>query len=342
MTDRRALPILLLIIGCILTSGCHHDFKQRYNALRTDLEIARERGGQWCAAKDFASAEAFLYLAKSQEENRNTKLGLAYLDYVKGHVSSALSKCSDCQTDLDFDGIRDIDDSDPYRAEDYDGWQDQDGIPDPDNDGDGFLDSEDACPNSPEDLDGWQDSDGCPEIDNDMDTIPDGRDKCPMAVEDIDGWEDEDGCPDPDNDFDMIPDADDACPNAPETFNDFLDDDGCPDFIPKKRKIIRLPKVTFIGNSLNLTSRSVTGLESFAKVYLLASEELYVRLESYTDRRGTTETLKQRTKDRAEEIKRILVEYGLDADHITTFGFGRPSKPTKRSGYWVEFVIYQR
>lgn len=341
MKGPKGIKILLMIV-VIMAVGCQGDFKQRYSGLRTDLEIVRELGGQWCAPKDFASAEAYLFFAKTEASNRNTKLAMAYLDYVKGHITTAKAKCTNCKVDLDFDGIRDLDDSDPYQAEDYDGWQDHDGIPDPDNDGDGFLDADDRCPNSPEDFDNWQDDDGCPEIDNDFDGIPDGRDQCPMAVEDIDGWQDEDGCPDPDNDFDGIPDGADACPNAPETYNNFLDDDGCPDFLPKRIKIIRLPKnIRFIGSTLKLPNTAIAELNKFSEL-CLENPELYIRIEGYTDRGGTADKLNTLTKERAEEIKRILIDFGLDQGRITTFGFGKKEGKTNRTGYWVEFVIYQR
>ena len=48
--------------------------------------------------------------------------------------------------------------------EDQDGFQDTDGVPDPDNDGDGFLDSEDYCPNEPEIYNNYLDDDGCPDV----------------------------------------------------------------------------------------------------------------------------------------------------------------------------------
>jgi outer membrane protein OmpA-like peptidoglycan-associated protein len=54
----------------------------------------------------------------------------------------------------------------------------------------------DQCPNDPEDKDGFQDQDGCPDPDNDHDGIPDVRDKCPNEPETFNGFEDEDGCPD--------------------------------------------------------------------------------------------------------------------------------------------------
>jgi hypothetical protein len=166
--------------------------------------------------------------------------------------------------DRDHDGVPDVSDRCPDEPEDRDGFQDDDGCPDPDNDGDGIPDALDKCPNEPEDFDGFQDDDGCPDLDNDGDGIPDLKDacpnekedgkgkrptdgcpstsedsdgdgipdptdKCPDEPEDKDGFQDDDGCPDYDNDGDGIPDAYDACPNEPEDLDGFEDNDGCPD-----------------------------------------------------------------------------------------------------------------
>jgi len=67
---------------------------------------------------------------------------------------------------------------------------------DNDPDKDGIVGDADKCPNEPEDKDGFQDEDGCPDPDNDGDGIPDATDKCPNEPEDKDGFQDEDGCPD--------------------------------------------------------------------------------------------------------------------------------------------------
>ena len=48
-----------------------------------------------------------------------------------------------------------------------------------DRDGDGIVDAIDKCPDEPEDFDGFEDEDGCPDPDNDRDGIPDVQDKCP-------------------------------------------------------------------------------------------------------------------------------------------------------------------
>jgi outer membrane protein OmpA-like peptidoglycan-associated protein len=58
------------------------------------------------------------------------------------------------------------------------------------------MDVSDTCPNHPEDLDGFQDEDGCPDPDNDRDGTLDINDKCKMKPETVHKFEDADGCPD--------------------------------------------------------------------------------------------------------------------------------------------------
>ncbi len=144
-----------------------------------------------------------------------------------------VSKGSDCApgpelTDSDEDSVFDATDKCPDAVEDIDGWEDEDGCPDPDNDGDGVTDGDDNCPDEPEDPDQFQDDDGCPDLDNDHDNVPDATDKCPNEAEDMDGREDEDGCPD-DDDGDGVPDAQDQCPAALEDQDGWEDEDGCPE-----------------------------------------------------------------------------------------------------------------
>jgi outer membrane protein OmpA-like peptidoglycan-associated protein len=65
-----------------------------------------------------------------------------------------------------------------------------------DTDGDGIPDAVDKCPDRAEDFDGFEDQDGCPDIDNDMDRVLDIADKCPNVPETYNGFDDDDGCPD--------------------------------------------------------------------------------------------------------------------------------------------------
>jgi OOP family OmpA-OmpF porin len=157
--------------------------------------------------------------------------------------------------DSDGDGIPNGRDRCPLVPEDRDGFEDEDGCPDPDNDHDGVPDAEDRCPSVAEDIDGFEDEDGCPDPDNDHDGIPDLEDKCPNEAEDGKPPFPHDGCPvrpvaatplpaaeaepepeidaaacaESDRDHDGIPDARDRCPDQPETINGVEDDDGCPD-----------------------------------------------------------------------------------------------------------------
>ena len=157
-------------------------------------------------------------------------------------------------SDRDHDGIPDELDKCPDQPEDFDGFQDDDGCPDPDNDNDGVLDEDDECPNEAgpasnngcplkdrdgdgllnevdkcPDVPGPIENQGCPDVDTDGDGIVDRLDQCPNEPEDKDGFQDEDGCPDPDNDGDGLPDLNDLCPNQAEDFEGIDDEDGCPE-----------------------------------------------------------------------------------------------------------------
>jgi OmpA-OmpF porin, OOP family len=133
--------------------------------------------------------------------------------------------------DRDKDGVFDVNDKCPDEPEDRDGFQDNDGCPDPDNDFDTLPDAKDKCPNEAEDVDQFDDEDGCPEGDNDKDGIPDIQDACPNAAEDGKGKRPKDGCPSTteDSDGDGIPDTTDKCPDEVEDRDNFQDDDGCLD-----------------------------------------------------------------------------------------------------------------
>ncbi len=65
-----------------------------------------------------------------------------------------------------------------------------------DQDADGVADGDDQCEHLAEDLDGFEDDDGCPEPDNDQDMILDEDDRCPNEAAEIGRDEDEDGCTD--------------------------------------------------------------------------------------------------------------------------------------------------
>ncbi len=231
--------------------------------------------------------------------------------------------------DNDNDGILDVDDRCPNIAEDRDGDHDEDGCPeanrDGDRDGDGIPDSRDKCPDDPEDKDGFEDLDGCPELDNDKDGIPDKADSCPDDAEDKDKFEDEDGCPDPDNDKDQIPDVKDKCPNDPETYNGFQDEDGCPDkgkVIIEGSDIVILDKVQFETNSAKILPQSNEILDAVASTMKGHPEFLVMEVAGHADERSTDEHNLSLTKQRAQSVMEAMQKRGVAAKRLVSQGYG--------------------
>ena len=228
--------------------------------------------------------------------------------------------------DQDRDGIADEDDECPNEAEDYDGFEDADGCPDPDNDRDQVLDVKDGCPMVPEDHDGFEDEDGCPDDDNDKDGIADEQDQCRNDPEDIDGFEDTDGCPDNDNDGDGILDADDQCKNEPENVNGNKDEDGCPDNDPKALivggRIELFEKVYFSFGKSTLMSQSYPLLNDVVDVLVSHPGIREIQVAGHTDSVGPDPFNKDLSQLRAEAVAAYLVSHGVDASRVTAKGYG--------------------
>jgi large repetitive protein len=228
--------------------------------------------------------------------------------------------------DRDGDGILDADDQCPDDPEDVDGFEDEDGCPDPDNDQDGILDKDDQCPMDPEDIDGFEDEDGCPDPDNDQDGILDVNDLCPNDAEDFDKFEDTDGCPDLDNDQDGIPDTRDACPNDPETVNEYEDEDGCPDVAPRVqirgKKIIIMEKVFFEFDKAIIKRESYGILDAVAELLMEHDEIRKVRIEGHTDFKGSRRYNIRLSNRRAAAVRRYLVSRGVGSSRLVSKGYG--------------------
>ena len=199
---------------------------------------------------------------------------------------------------------------------------------DNDPDKDGILGDADKCPNEAEDKDGFQDDDGCPDPDNDGDGIPDAADKCPNEPEDKDGFQDEDGCPDPDNDGDGVLDADDKCPTEPETKNGFQDADGCPDEIPAKLKQFTgvIQGINFKVSDAALQTTSNATLDKAVAV-LKEFGDLKLEIQGHTDDQplkagGKYADNQALSQARADSVKAYFVSKGIEEARLTAKGFG--------------------
>ena len=234
--------------------------------------------------------------------------------------------------DNDKDGIPDELDSCPNDPETYNGYKDEDGCPDGvvrDRDGDGIPDDVDKCPDQPEDFDGFEDEDGCPDPDNDKDGIPDKVDLCPNDPEDFDGFEDEDGCPDPDNDHDRIPDKLDKCPNEPETYNGFEDEDGCPDkglVVVQRGKLEIMDKIYFETDKDEILPRSFPLLDQIAGTIKGHPEIKLIEVQGHADERGDDEHNLDLTDRRAKSVVRALEDRDVSLGRLRGKGYGE-TKP---------------
>jgi len=193
-----------------------------------------------------------------------------------------------------------------------------------DKDGDGIPNDVDKCPTEPEDKDGFQDDDGCPDPDNDNDGIPDALDKCPNDAEDKDGFEDTDGCPDPDNDRDGIPDAVDKCPNEPETVNKYKDEDGCPDEVPAEVKKFTgvIEGINFKTGSAEILPGSFAILDRALKV-LQDYPDVNLEISGHTDNRGKATYNLTLSQHRADSVKLYFVSRGVSSSRLTSVGYGK-------------------
>jgi len=219
--------------------------------------------------------------------------------------------------DRDGDGIADDVDQCPDDPEDFDGFEDEDGCPDPDNDGDGVLDVDDQCPN----IAGPAEFYGCPNNDRDFDGIPNINDQCPDQPEDFDGYQDEDGCPEDDNDGDGVPDLVDECPMVPGPASN----NGC----PVERKLVKVEddqiklneRVHFRTAKSDILASSYPLLNEVADV-LNDNPKIHVRIEGHTDSRGKAAYNMKLSQERAASVMRYLLGRGIDPSRLESQGYG--------------------
>lgn len=225
--------------------------------------------------------------------------------------------------DRDADGIPDSVDKCVDQPEDKDGFQDEDGCPEPDNDGDGLLDAADKCPNEA----GPIQNIGCPVLDADGDGLNDSVDQCPNEAEDLDGFKDEDGCPDLDNDADGVPDPADKCPLDPGP----PDNNGCPKqyslVVVTKEKIEIKKQIKFAVASAKIVgTESQKILSEVAQALKDTASIKKVRIEGHTDSDGSDESNLKLSQNRADSVKSALIRLGIDPARLDAVGYGE-TKP---------------
>ena len=201
----------LVLAALPLFAACPgSQLKRELVAVKANIDQARNQGAYLCAPVELAMAESHYDF---------TAADLYYGDYLAAKDNFAVAERNAREA---------LEKSPPNACK----FQDERPVIVPkvgDRDGDGILDDVDKCPDDPEDKDGFEDEDGCPDPDNDQDGIMDADDACPNDKGEPSSDPKKNGCPSTDRDGDGIPNDQDKCPDQPETYNGVDDDDGCPD-----------------------------------------------------------------------------------------------------------------
>jgi outer membrane protein OmpA-like peptidoglycan-associated protein len=219
--------------------------------------------------------------------------------------------------DGDGDGVPDLRDecpsTTPAAAIDAAGCE-------PDGDADGVADAADLCPGTT--VGHYVDRRGC-EPDADRDGVPDDYDLCPgtATTETVD----DQGCRlrAADADHDGIADDIDRCRDSPPGAP--VDARGCP--LPRARV---LGGVGFDSGSARLGAGAGMVLDEVASL-LRGDPALTVRIGGHTDGTGSRATNRRLSEQRAQAVRRYLIEQGIDPDRLSVAGYG-PDRPLADNG----------
>lgn len=325
-------PCVLLFL-CGACAG--EDLAARVGDVRQKLELARSKGAYGCAPKALAAGEANAEFAERDFDKGEYFVAKDHLEMAQAAASEALRVASDertCPKPKPQPSRRNAPVADPIA----------------DRDADGVPDVRDRCPDEPEDQDGFQDDDGCPDPDNDQDGIQDAADKCPNEPEDQDGFQDDDGCPDPDNDQDGVLDATDRCPSEQGP----AANEGCPpklDLVTVTEDKIELKQAVFFQTAKAVILPQSFGLLDEVATVLQSRPSLHVRIEGHTDSRGGRAYNLRLSQSRADSVKAYLVGKGIASDRMEAKGYG-PDQPIdnnktsagRERNRRVEFMITQQ
>lgn len=169
------------------------------------------------------------------------------------------------------------------------------------------------------------------EADGDADGLSDAVDRCIYEAEDRDGFQDEDGCPDIDDDGDGFLDADDRrrigalaidCRDRPEDFDGVEDDDGCPDALPiVDCQIVPSASLRFRKDKAELEPSSAADLDQIVETLKLYPE-LELEIAGHGDARERDDMAVHPSQRRADQVRRALVERGVDPRRLRSIGYG--------------------
>jgi len=326
--------------------------------LRQLTDQADRNGAKRCAPRELALAQANTQFAETELDQGDHVRAERHLEIARPNAQAAydLSPPAYCTErrfveeaappkpgDRDGDGIVDSDDNCPDQPMNWDGlWMTKADAPpgqwgcphDPDTDKDGIADSKDACELLPEDKDGYLDEDGCPDWDNDLDGIVDDRDgdkgACKNDPEDPDQYMDDDGCPDPDDDKDEVVDIDDQCPLIPG--DKTPPKIGCPKkpglVVVTEKEIKITQQIHFAFDKAIIRPESYPVCDAVTDV-LKKNPDIKLEIQGHTDDKGPPAYNKKLSQQRADAVRKYIVDKGIAPSRLTAMGYGmeRPLVP---------------
>ncbi len=186
-------------------------------------------------------------------------------------------------------------------------------VVDGDDDNDGVLNSQDSCPETRAGV--KVDALGCPAVlDSDADGVSDSYDRCPNTPKG--DKVDAKGCTIVlDSDNDGVLDDKDICPNSAP--GEAVNSDGC-------AKIVTL-HITFKSSSADITADSAPAIDAYAK-FLTTYPNYSAKIVGYTDNTGSKAFNKKLSQARADQVRALLIDRGVNPNRVTALGRG-PANP---------------
>jgi OOP family OmpA-OmpF porin len=296
-----------LLCGLLLTAagaGCVplRATGPRFAALRRSIETVTLAGAYGCAPRELAWARAHLEFAQVELAQGDPARAAEHLDEAEENIGAAevLSPKQRCEHSAG--PVPELSDASRRAA--------------------GAAKPADAAERCAHPRDGRREADGCSEFDADHDGIPDRQDACPRQPEDLDGTQDDDGCPDPDNDADELEDAQDACPDRAGP----AAQQGCPhkdypNVTFTERELRLAVPITFEDDSATIRSVSFPTLDAVVEL-LKDQPRMTLEIGAHTNSQGDDAENLVLSQSQADNVRKYLVERGVDSARLTSRGYG--------------------